>query len=329
MFRRAASLLAPLVFVGIAACAEGAGPEGGAASLVSAGRDWAAHPAVLRAPLPPVLYAVSDIHGGYERVAALLAANGVLAGVPAAPAQARWAGGAATLVVVGDLIDKGPQPIEVLDFLIALEADAARAGEGGRVVALLGNHEAEFFADPENSKATGAGGVDLELGQRGIRPGDLASGADPRGAWLRDRPLAFVSGGWFFAHAGDSGGLGVAALEQRLEAAIDAHPDFDDPDVVGASSILESRSWWQQHGALDRNLAALGATHIVFGHDPGALGSRGAIAVDPTARLLRIDCGLSPLVNDSSGKLLRLRQTGSDVVADELDASGAVRPLLR
>jgi hypothetical protein len=291
-----------------------------------AARDWSAHPAVLTIQqTPPLLYALSDIHGGFDRAATLLAKNGLLAQPPNPPSTAKWAGGTSILVVVGDLIDKGPQSIEVVELLMALEADAA--AKGGRVVVTLGNHEAEFFADPNNSKATGAGGVDIELNAEGVHPADLADGHDPRGAWLRNRPLALLVGTWFFAHAGDAGGLTTGSLETLLEGAVNAHPDFNAPAIVGASSILESRDWYRDSSAVRRDLSALGATHIVFGHDPNAVGPRGAIAVDASRALLRIDCGLSPLVNDSSGKLLRVRHLGATDVADELDSAGTVRPL--
>jgi Calcineurin-like phosphoesterase len=42
-------------------------------------------------------------------------------------------------VQVGDAIDRGPKPREVLDLLMALENEAPKSG--GRVVSLLGNHE--------------------------------------------------------------------------------------------------------------------------------------------------------------------------------------------
>jgi hypothetical protein len=74
-------------------------------------RDWGAHPAIVELELPadaPV-FAVSDVHGGYERLAALLARHAVIAPDPASLAAARWTGAAAVLVVVGDTIDKGPR----------------------------------------------------------------------------------------------------------------------------------------------------------------------------------------------------------------------------
>src|SRR5262249_11977179 len=139
---------------------------------------------------------------------------GVIAKMPDVPGNAQWAAADATLIVVGDLIDKGPQPIEVMDLLRALESSAQ--GSGGRIVVLLGNHEAEFFVDPGNKKAESSDGLDAELGARGIDPVSIASGADPRGAWLRARPLAAKIGKWFFAHAGDTGGRSLADLDLAL-----------------------------------------------------------------------------------------------------------------
>jgi hypothetical protein len=289
-------------------------------------RDWSRYPAVVRVDVSPTnLYAISDIHGGYERAVTLLTAAGLLAAAPHAPSAARWAAGSSVLVVAGDLMDKGPQSVEVIDLFMALENDAA--SQGGRVVVTLGNHEAEFLADPQNSKATGTGGVDVELHADGIAPATFASPSDPHGAWLRSRPFAALVGGWFFAHAGDTAGLSLPALEGRLEAAVNAHPDFDAPDIVGTSSILESRGWFADASSAPRNAAALGANHIVFGHDPQALGPRGAIAFDASHLLVRIDCGLSPLVNDSNGKLLRVRRVDAADVVEELDSTGRVTPL--
>ena len=50
------------------------------------------------------------------------------------------------------MIDKGSSSLEVLDFVMALQADAKKGG--GTVIVTLGNHEAEFLVDPNNSKAS-------------------------------------------------------------------------------------------------------------------------------------------------------------------------------
>jgi hypothetical protein len=289
------------------------------------GRDWKAFPAIVDLPAPATLWALSDVHGGYDRLTALLLANGILASAPTTSTDAHWGGGAGTLVVTGDMIDKGPNGVEVLDFMMALQADAKK--NGGLVVVTLGNHEAEFLVDPSNSKANGTDGIDAELSSKSITPATFASAADPRGAWLRLLPFGARIGGWFFSHAGDTQGSTVSALESTLEAAVTAHPDYNSPDIVGTTSILESRSWYTKASTAPANAAALGVKHIVFGHDPNALGTQGKIAVDPTNVLLRIDCGMSPDVGYSTGMLLRVTQQGGSDLVEQLDASGKAKSL--
>ncbi len=296
-------------------------PSGGAGS--DAGSTAPPGPrAIVDVPMPSVLYALSDVHGGYDRLVALLSQHGLMQKDSRPPERAAWTGGAATLVVVGDSIDKGPASLDVLTLLQTLEGGAAAAG--GRVVVLLGNHEAELFADPGNDKATKDGGIALELRARGIDPAAFARGETPMGAWLSGRPLAARVGSWFFAHAGDTHGLTLAELDQTLRAAA-ARDGFGDPVFVGGDSLLESRGWYGGDATITtRNAAALGVRHIVFGHDPNALGPRGAIAAVFGGTLYRIDCGLSPYVDDSKGRLLRVRREGPDEVVESLAPGGDV-----
>jgi len=77
--------------------------------------------------------AVGDVHGGYDNLVAVLQMVGLV------DEEARWVGGKAHLVQTGDLLDRGPQERQVLDLVMRLEKEAKKAG--GRVHALLGNHE--------------------------------------------------------------------------------------------------------------------------------------------------------------------------------------------
>ena len=52
----------------------------------------------------------------------------------------KWTGGAAQLVQVGDVCDRGPRTSEVIELLIRLEKEARKSK--GRVYGLIGNHEA-------------------------------------------------------------------------------------------------------------------------------------------------------------------------------------------
>jgi hypothetical protein len=78
--------------------------------------------------------AVGDIHGDYDNLVSILGAAGLV------DSRARWSGGRATLVITGDFFDRGPDVRRVIDLLMRLEREASR--RRGRVVVLLGNHEA-------------------------------------------------------------------------------------------------------------------------------------------------------------------------------------------
>jgi hypothetical protein len=77
--------------------------------------------------------AIGDVHGDFDDFVAILRRTGL------SDQQDHWTGGKTTFVQVGDLLDRGPKPREVMDLMMALEKEAVQAG--GRVVGLLGNHE--------------------------------------------------------------------------------------------------------------------------------------------------------------------------------------------
>lgn len=77
--------------------------------------------------------AIGDVHGAYDRFLAILGKAGLV------DARGRWTGGRAILIQTGDVLDRGPDSKRVLDLLRRLEQDASR--DGGRVIALIGNHE--------------------------------------------------------------------------------------------------------------------------------------------------------------------------------------------
>ena len=79
------------------------------------------------------IVAVGDVHGAYAPFVRILRAAGLI------DEDRRWIGGAAVLVQTGDIVDRGPDSRLTLDLLRRLEGEAAAAG--GRVLALLGNHE--------------------------------------------------------------------------------------------------------------------------------------------------------------------------------------------
>ncbi|MDQ1389554.1 MAG: hypothetical protein QOF56_3008 [Acidobacteriaceae bacterium] len=101
--------------------------------LVSAAGTWAAPANVPPGP-PESVVAIGDVHGDFDDFVAILRRAGLT------DQQNHWTGGKTTFVQVGDLLDRGPKPREVMNLMMALEKEAPQAG--GRVVGLLGNHEA-------------------------------------------------------------------------------------------------------------------------------------------------------------------------------------------
>src|SRR5262249_10912262 len=145
--------------------------------------------------------------------------------------------------------------------------------------------------------------------------------------WLRERPFAARVGAWFFAHAGNTKGRSLPDLERALEAALDGDGYADD-EITGGDSLLEARDWYTgDDGIGARYAAALGAKHIVFGHDPHALGPEGSIALAQGGALFRIDCGMSPDVDYSEGALLRITRAGGQETAEALSADGSTSTL--
>ena len=80
------------------------------------------------------IVAIGDLHGDYGQFVAMLRTAKLV------DANNAWQGGATHLVILGDLIDRGSASRKVMDLLIELGPQAQSAG--GRVHALLGNHEA-------------------------------------------------------------------------------------------------------------------------------------------------------------------------------------------
>ena len=323
--------------IAMAACATGgSAPDASSVDDLHASvRDWDAHPAIVQLDGVEDLYALSDPHGGYDTLGHLLQRNGLIDSVPPDPddaAKVRWTGGKAVLVVAGDLIDKGEHSLGVIDLLRTIEAGASAVG--GRVVVTLGNHEAEFFVDPHNHKATSTGtdaaGIDSELAAHGIDPQEMAAGRDAagRGQWLLNLPFGVRVNRWFFAHSGNTGGDSIAALETRLRHALDGK-GWKAKDIVGDDSILEAEEWYGKanKGSTGTDYAkALGVDHIAFGHDPGALKDRGRILSNADGSLvkLNVNMGLSLQQSTTGGLLLHVRAGQPDEV---LDAAGHAAPL--
>lgn len=88
-----------------------------------------------RAPIATErIVAIGDLHGDHQAWTAILRAARLI------DPRGRWAGGQTILVQTGDIVDRGPDSRLIIEDMMRLSREAQRAG--GRLVVLIGNHEA-------------------------------------------------------------------------------------------------------------------------------------------------------------------------------------------
>jgi hypothetical protein len=148
------------------------------------------------------IVAVGDIHGAFPELVNILQKTGLIDG------DRNWSGGTATLVQMGDVLDRGAQTRACLDLLMKLQGQAGRTG--GRVVTLLGNHEAmnlmgdlryvtpeiyQSFAGPQSEKLRERAYQDYRQYIAGIREGAAKKGDADESAerlkWMDAHPPGF------------------------------------------------------------------------------------------------------------------------------------------
>ena len=119
-------------------------------------------------PSPPSqpaqrIVAVGDLHGDFDAWRQVALTAHII------DARNHWAGGTSILVQLGDIVDRGPDSLKIISHLMKLQREAPRAG--GRVVVLVGNHEA----------------MNMTGDLRYVSPGEYAAFANADSARLRER----------------------------------------------------------------------------------------------------------------------------------------------
>lgn len=279
-------------------------------------RDWVSAPAIVQIQTSEDVYVVGDPHADYGRLTALLQGAKIISAVPAKPEDVQWAAGQAVVVFTGDLIDKGTNSLGVIALVRALQ-NAAQAA-GGRVVVLMGNHEAEFLAGPGAKKVAEFAG---ELNAGPVPAAEVAACHGDLGQFLCTLPFAARVNDWFFSHGGNSAGRSLATLASDLQSGVD-QDGFGTQQLVGDDSLLEARlgktPWFgaDAQTTLAADAQALGVAHLVQGHQPGNVEfadgvKRGAGEMFQRYGLLFLeDTGMSAGVGDSQGAVLHIAGHG-------------------
>jgi hypothetical protein len=148
------------------------------------------------------IVAIGDVHGAADAFAAILRTAGLI------DSNKKWIGGRSILVQTGDMTDRGAGTKAALDLLMSLERQAEKAG--GRVHALLGNHEVMNMtghmrdATPEIFASFG--------GEAATRAAFAPDG--DYGRWLRRKPIIATVDGTLFMHAGISTAESTASIDE-------------------------------------------------------------------------------------------------------------------
>lgn len=172
--------------------------------------------------------AIADVHGAFDAMVETLKQANVI------DDELSWSGDKTHLVIVGDILDRGPKSRNAMDLLMRLEGEASAAG--GVVQVVIGNHEsmnlvgdlryvskAEYaaFADDETAEERERWFVAYEKRRANeSTPENLrdkfdqqfpagffalrrAFGPDGKyGAWLLAKPVIAVVNGTAFVHGG-------------------------------------------------------------------------------------------------------------------------------
>ena len=303
-------------------------------------RDWAKYPAVVQIDTSEDIFAIGDVHADSDRLVKLLAAAKIIER-PASLEAIHWTAGKAVLVFTGDLIDKGPHSLQVVRLAASLRK--AAVASGGQVVTLMGNHEAEFLADPTEKKVKDFA---QDIRSAGLIPNEIAACRGDVGQFLCSLPFGARVDDWFFSHGGNTGGRSISQLNSDFQAAVD-RDGFGSPQLLDANSMLEARigeegqggkAWFEiespQRSAaqlLSSYVSALGVNHLVQGHqhqkivfEDGQQRSAGQM-FQWRGLIFLIDVGMSEGVGDSHGAVLQIRHDNKKEIGEEafaIDADG-------
>ncbi|MFN8372240.1 MAG: metallophosphoesterase [Anaerolineae bacterium] len=211
-------------------------------------------------------FIIGDVHGHYPKLLMLLQNNHLI------DSNLSWSGGDSTLAFAGDFFDRGPDGIAVLDLVMRLQNEAQR--RGGRVLAVLGNHDFMILAAYRFGQqfSGGAGGNFVEDWKiNGGNPSDLQRLNKRHIQWLLNLPAMVAFGDTLFLHADATFymdyGLSIEEVNQSFRRVLH-NGDAQTWDQM-LSAFSEHRAFVQmdiEH--VQQFLRLYNARRMVHGHTP-------------------------------------------------------------
>lgn len=160
-----------------------------------------------------MIYLIGDVQGCDAALQRLLAQTGF------SPSRDR-------IVLLGDLVNRGPSSLAVLQRLAAL---------GNAATCLLGNHDLHLLAVAHGVRQLHRGDTFADV----LQSPDAARWVD----WLRHQSLAHLEAGWLCVHAGV---VPQWTAAQTLELAAEVQALLRGPDLAGFLRVMygnEPRRW--------------------------------------------------------------------------------------
>jgi hypothetical protein len=169
-------------------------------------------------------FAVGDVHGYRRELRAALGSRGLV------DAEGSWSGGDAEVWFAGDLMDRGPDGVGVVEDVMRWQREAEQVG--GRVGSVLGNHDVlalavRRFADsavPGGSAFDGRRSFALSWMINGGQLRDQKLLTDDMGEWLANLPAAVRLDSDILLHADTTEylawGSNLAGVNQAISAVL-------------------------------------------------------------------------------------------------------------
>ena len=242
------------------------------------------------------IVAVGDVHGDFEQFVKTLRAAEVI------DKENSWIGGKTHLVQTGDVLDRGPDSRKVMDLLMDLEKQALEAG--GRVHALIGNHEAMILSG------------DL----RYVHPGEYAAfggessylmAMNPEGKygkWILTHNAVIRINDTLFLHGGISPAFSSMPLSEINET---IRKELKDPlkTKERVTTDPEGPLWYRglalkDEEEVEEELESVFKTHAVERIVVGHTVSKGGIRLRAEDRVVMIDVGMSNCYGGPAGCLV-------------------------
>lgn len=211
------------------------------------------------------LYVVGDVHGHAAQLTAALQEAGLI------DEENRWSGGEDRLWFLGDLTDRGPDGIGVIDLIRGLQPQAQAVG--GEVGSVMGNHDLLLYGSKHipDAPVSEVRSMIQVWTLNGGQDSDLSGLDDERSDWIANLPAVALVEDHLLVHADTMAYLEFGSTIEEINDTVRDMMAQRDPRTFGGQTRLLFRRFEfldPRHGIANARklLDQLGGKQIVHGH---------------------------------------------------------------